>query len=509
MQPGRGAAATRAIASGSIEEISDVHADPEYVHGDIATIMNIGAVVAVPMLKDNRPIGAIVVARSQAGRFPMRQIELLKTFADQAVIAIENTRLFEAEQASKRELQESLEYQTAMSEVLSVISRSPNDLNPVLKAIGEIACRLCTAYDVAILFRRGDNLRLMFASGPIAGYPTGHDFALTRGYVMGRAVIDAKPVHVADLQVETEEFPEGAANATEQGHRTILAVPLLQADQAIGTIVLRRLEVQLFAPNQVALLQTFADQAVIAIANARLFEAEQAGKRELQEALEYQTATSEVLQVISSSVSDAAPVFDTILASCMRLFQNSHAFLALVGEDKLMHLIQSRHGLGPTFTQRLQGEFPRPVRDCIQGYAIHKRHVLHYPDVMYGVEVPAGLRETGNILGLGNYSMLIAPMLWEGKGVGALSLSRFPPMPYTEKDISLLKTFADQAVIAIENARLFEEVQERTRELAKTVEDLEIASQHKNQFVANMSHELRTPLAAILGYAETHAGRVL
>src|SRR5262249_44691985 len=151
----------------------------------------------VPLLKDNEVAGAITIFRKEVRPFNDKQIQLLVNFADQAVIAIENTRLFEAEQANKRELQESLEYQHAMREVLSVISRSPNDLNPVLKVIGETACQLCAAYDVSIFLRRGDKMRLMFMSGPIGGYPIEHDFALTRGYVMGRAVIDAKPVHVA------------------------------------------------------------------------------------------------------------------------------------------------------------------------------------------------------------------------------------------------------------------------------------------------------------------------
>jgi GAF domain-containing protein len=371
------------------------------------------------------------------------------------------------------ELAEARQQQAGTSDILRIISGSSSDIARVFDAIARSAARLCEGFDVIVLRVDGDVLRLVGHYGPM---PAG-DVALLRGTLGGRTVIERRLIHIEDLQNEIEEFPEGSALARERGHRTTLSVPLLRDGAAIGNIQVRRNEVRLFSDQQISLLKTFADQAVIAIENTRLFEAEQARTREVEaksaelvQSLEYQTATSEVLQVISSSVSDAAPVFDKILGSCLRLFPNCDAFLALVGEDEMMHLIQSRHGLDTATTQRLQDMFPRPVRDSIQGYAIHKRQVLHYPDVMYGADVPTGLRKTADIIGVGNYSMLNVPMLWEGNGVGALTLTRFPPAPFTEKEIRLLKTFADQAVIAIENTRLFEAEQASKRELQETLE---------------------------------------
>jgi signal transduction histidine kinase len=494
----RGFIAVRVILDRQTVHIADMQAQTdEFPEGsDVARRLGFRTILAVPLIRAGAAIGVIAVRRSEVKLFSDRQVALLKTFADQAVIAIENTRLFEAEQASKRELQESLEYQTAISEVLSVISRSPNDLNPVLKAIGEIAGRLCAANDVSILLRRGDKLRLMFVSGPIGGDPEGHDFALTRGYVMGRAVIDAKPVQVGDLQVESDEFPEGSANAAKLGHRTILAVPLLQADQAIGTIVLRRLEVDPFSPNQIALLQTFADQAVIAIENTRLFEEVQARTRELAESLEYQTATSEVLSVVSRSAFELQPVLEAVVESATRLCGATRGHIFRFEGEYLR--FAAAHGAWPGFTEYLETHPIRPGRSGASERAALERQTVHISDVLLDPDY----QQLDLVKRQGYRTVLAVPMIREGTLLGVIAVLKTHVDPFTDKQIALVETFADQAVIAIENARLFEEVQARTRELAKTVEDLEIASQHKNQFVANMSHELRTPLAAILGYAE-------
>jgi GAF domain-containing protein len=217
--------------------------------------------------------------------------------------------------------------------------------------------------------------------------------------------------------------------------------------------------------EQLGLVQTFADQAVIAIENVRLF-------NETREALERQTATAEVLQVISSSVADTAPVFRKIIQSCEKLFKVEYVNLALIGDDGLMHMIQdwstttnetSRNALAWT-----QQQFPRPVRNSIHGYAIHKGSVLHFPDVANGPAVPKGLRASTELAG--NYSALYAPMFWEGKGIGALAIHHFPPRPFTDNDINLLKAFADQAVIAIQNARLFNELQSRNRDVSEALE---------------------------------------
>src|SRR5215467_13558882 len=304
LAPGRATATARSILSTRVEEVPDVHTDPDYAHGGAAMVMNLRSAVAVPMLKDNRPIGAIGVARSGTGRFPTRQIELLRTFADQAVIAIENTRLFEAEQASKRELTEALEQQTATADVLKVISRSALDVQKVLDALVESAAHLCNAYDAAIFQVVGDSLRLVAHHGQIPmGAPVGQlTVPLVRGLIGGRAVIERRTVQVADVLAEADEYPESWNRAALQpGYRTVLAVPLVHAGEAIGVIFIRRDEVRPFTERQVELVNTFADQAVIAIENTRLFEEVQARTRNLSIALEQQTATADVLRAISRS----------------------------------------------------------------------------------------------------------------------------------------------------------------------------------------------------------------
>src|SRR6516162_1237235 len=220
----------------------------------------------------------------------------------------------------KRVLAEEREEQAASAEILRVISRSPMDLQRVFAEIAATAARLCDAYDATIFQAGGGVLRIVAGHGPIPSLPVGDGtIPLLRGVVTGRAVLDGRTIHVADLQAETAEYPAGSDLARRFGHRTIVAVPLMRSGEAIGAIAVRRTEVRPFTERQIDLLKTFADQAVIAIENTRLFEAEQASKRELQESLEYQTATAEVLQVISTSTTDLQPVLDTIARTSQRL----------------------------------------------------------------------------------------------------------------------------------------------------------------------------------------------
>jgi two-component system, NtrC family, sensor kinase len=271
------------------------------------------SVLTVPLLKEDALIGAISIYRQAAGSFADKEVELVTNFAAQAVIAIENARLFEAEQESKRELQESLEYQTATSDVLEVISRTPIDLQPVLAAICETVAKLCETKDAEIFIREGGRLRLGWVQGPIG--TEAENWPITRGLVMGRAVLDRELIQVHDLRAAGEEYPEGYQSSLLVGHRTIIAVPLIRKGEAVGVLTLRRPEVKPFTDKQIALLRTFADQAVIAIENTRLFEEVQARTGELQEALKRQTATSEVLSVISRSSGKVQPVFEIMLAN--------------------------------------------------------------------------------------------------------------------------------------------------------------------------------------------------
>src|SRR5262245_11201355 len=487
--PGRGKAVARSILNGTVEEIPDILADPDYEQGPMAKVMGYRSVVAVPMLKDGRPIGAISMVRPQVGAFSPRQIELVRIFADQAVIAIENARLFEAEQASRRELQESLEYQTATSEVLNVISRSPTELQPVLDAIAATAARLCESMDALVWRVAGGRIRVAAQFGS----PTKSDHPLTRGTVTGRAIVDRTTIHVHDLAAIVEtEYPEAKEIQQRIGHRTTLATPLLSQGEALGAISVRKNHVHPFSDRQIALLQTFADQAVIAIENARLFEEVQARTNELSQSLEQQTATAEILRVISHSPTDVQPVFEAIVRRASSLCGGEHAIVTRY-DGTMLHLV-AQHNPRPGADVEVSKFFPHvPRRDgSISGRALIDRAVVHISDVE-AEQLDAAAHDAYRRIGL--RAVVSVPMLHDGRPIGVVGVSREAPGPFSNLQIDLLRTFADQAVIAVENAQMFEKIVQKSREL-------EIASQHKSQFVANMSHELRTPLAAVLGYAE-------
>jgi signal transduction histidine kinase/putative methionine-R-sulfoxide reductase with GAF domain len=485
--------------------VADLQADPEYKYA-LRDADPIRTELGVPMFRGEDVVGVFILYKLEVLPFADKQIELVESFADQAVIAIENARLFEEVQARTRQLTESLEYQTATSEVLNVISRSPSQLQPVLDSIVATAADLCHADFAMIHTLEHDRFRLVAANKVGADYikwlaqnpPTAG-----RGSVSGRAVAERGTIHIADVLADPEYAQTRSESLKRGRQRTTLGVPLLREGVPIGVIALHRTEVRPFADKQIELVTTFADQAVIAIENTRLFEEVQARTRELQESLEYQTSISDVLNVISRSTTNVQPVFDAIVKSVARLFERSTATITRL-EGGQLHYTASASGRQSELDMvaRVRAIYPLPFEPELSpsSRAILEQRIIEVLDAA-GPDTPEFTRQAQQALGF--RSATFVPLIREGRGIGAIALAHPEPgFKLTDTQRSLVQTFADQAVIAIENARLFEEVQARTRELAKTVEDLEIASQHKSQFVANMSHELRTPLAAILGYAE-------
>ena len=411
----------------------------------------------------------------------------------------ENMRLFEAEQARTRELTEALEQQTATSELLKVIGRSTFNVQPVFEALADNAVKLCAAERSGIFRFDGQTLRLMAIHNPTpemrAFINARNIITLGRDTAVGRAALERRTIHIHDAQADPE-YTYPARKVDPIPMRTVLAVPIVRTDELLGVIVIYKYEVLPFTASQIALVETFADQAVIAIENTRLFEEVQTRTRELTESLQQQMATADVLKVISRSAFNLQAVLNTLVESAARLCAADTAAIWRPTGDNFKFL--AHYGFNPEYRALMEG-YPLPVgRGSIAGRALLEGRPVQVADVLadpeYAVTAAARRGEYRTLLGV--------PLMREGTPIGVITLQRSTVQPFTDKQIELLTTFADQAVIAIENARLFEEVQARTRELAKTVEDLEIASQHKSQFVANMSHELRTPLAAILGYTE-------
>jgi signal transduction histidine kinase len=492
IEPGRNTLAGRVLLESRPVHIPDVLADPEYTWKESIERGSFRTMLGVPLLREGSPIGVIAMTRSTVNPFTEKQIELLRTFADQAVIAIENVRLFETEQQRTRELSESLEQQTATSEVLRVISSSPGDLQPVFSAILESAARLCDASFGNFYRCDDDALRLVATYNTPVAFVEARSrspLGLNQNNPIAEMLAAKTVLHVDDLardeRYTNQRDPNIVAGVELGGVRTFVAVPMLKDDELIGALVVYRQEVRPFSDKQVELVKNFAAQAVIAIENTRLL-------NELRQSLQQQTATADVLKIISRSAFDLRTVLQTLVESVARFCAADKAHI--IREKNGGFYTAEAYGYSREFMDYIKNILIKAERGTASGRALAEGRVVHIADVNTDSEYT--LVEAQR---LGDYrTVLCVPMLREGVPIGVLSLTRSEVQPFTDKQIELVTTFADQAAIAIENVRLFEEIQDKSRQL-------EVASQHKSQFLANMSHELRTPLNAILGYTELMA----
>ena len=461
----RGTVFGRAALQGRIVHVHDVASDPEYTMTEAITFETLRTILGVPLLREGVVVGVIALARQRVQPFTERQIELVRTFADQAVIALENARLLGELQARTRDLQELLEYQTATSDVLKVISRSTSDVQAVLDTVVETAFRLCGADSGAILIRDGEVYRYVSAPAADAEYWAilrQRTIVPGRDSVAGRVALEGIVVHVADILADPDyALPEVAA----AGQRTMLGVPLLREIEPIGVIMLNRHRAEPFTERQIELVRTFADQAVIAMENARLLGELQARTRDLEESLEYQTATSDVLNVISRSTADVQPVLDTVVETAARLCGSEIAAIAIREGEVYRYVSMSTSAAEPEYWAILRQRRIVPGRDSVTARVALEGRVVHVADIRADPDYASP-----EALASGRRTQLGVPLLRDSEPIGIIMLSRKRVEPYTERQIELVRTFADQAVIAMENARLLGELQARTRDLEELLE---------------------------------------
>jgi PAS domain S-box-containing protein len=484
-EPGRGTVTGRILIEGNVVHIHDLRNDPEYTLTVAVETLGARTIVGVPLLREGAPIGVFVLMRRSVRPFTEKQIELLLTYADQAVIAIENVRLLNELRQRTNDLTESLEQQTVTADVLRVISSSPGELEPVFQAMLENAVRLCEAKFGALFRFDGKAFRLAAGIGippALTDFHRVHDpFQPTPGSPLDRTMHTKQASHTADQAAQAAPNPPTRLG----GARSTLCVPMLKDDALSGAIVVYRQEVRPFTHKQIDLLKNFADQAVIAIENTRLL-------NELRQSLQQQTATADVLKVISRSAFDLQTVLQTLIESAAKLCDADQGTISR--QKGGVFYRAEAYGYSREFMDYVRSIPVEPERGTILGRALLDGKVVHIPDVQNDREYTFAEAQR-----LGGFrTALGVPMLRERVPIGVFALTRSEVRPFTDKQIELATTFADQAAIAIENVRLFDEIQDKSRQL-------EEASQHKSQFLANMSHELRTPLNAILGYTELMA----
>src|SRR5262245_55987166 len=434
-------------------------------------------------------MGVLALMRCSVRPFTAKQVELVETFADQAVIAIENVRLFDEVATRTRELSESLQQQTATADVLKVISRSAFDLKGVLNTLVDSAARLCEADNSNIARPKENDLYQVEACygmyAALTDEVTRKPFKAGKGSLIGRTALTRATVHILDVQKDRDyEFHAGLKLG---GYRTMLGVPLLRGGNLVGVFGLAREKVRPFTEKQIELVTTFADQAVIAIENARLLS-------ELRESLQQQTATADVLKVISRSTFDLQTVFDTLVNSAAKLCEAP--FAMIFRRDGEVYRLVANHGFTPEYRDWMEQQTIAVGRGTLVGRTALEGHTVHIPDALADSEYVW----SESISRGGFRTLLGVPLLREGQHIGVITLCRSEVAPFTDKQVELVKTFADQAVIAIENVRLFDEVQARTRELSESLEQ-QTATSEVLKVISSSPGELEPVFNAMLANA--------